>query len=104
MKSIPCIAASVAVVVTALFLITGAPAPAAAAEPVRHQVIKGDDLHLLAGYYYRNPRRWKEIYAANRKAVREANVLVPGSLLTIPDQDLKPFPAPFTEWRAMVQR
>ena len=62
----------------------------AAAEPAGvqdaiHQVMPGDDLHLIAGYYYGDARQWERIWGANRDQIRNPNVIERGGLLRIPD-------------------
>jgi hypothetical protein len=62
----------------------------AAAEPsgvqdAIHQVLPGDDLHLIAGYYYGDARQWERIWDANRDQIRNPNVIERGALLRIPD-------------------
>jgi nucleoid-associated protein YgaU len=52
-------------------------------EVIEHRVREGDNLSLLAGYYYRNPRMWKKIYMANSADVSDPNVLFPGDVLQI---------------------
>jgi nucleoid-associated protein YgaU len=74
-----------------------------AAEPVEHQVVITDDLHLLAGYYYRDPRRWGEIFAANRDKISDPNLIFPGQILTIPGEGMNAFPLPYGEWRQKVK-
>lgn len=81
------------------------PLGAPAAEPVKHQVVPYDDLHLLAGYYYQNPRKWTEIYSANKSLLdRKPSLIDPGMVLTIPAEGLKPFPVPYAQWKAMVEK
>lgn len=80
------------------------PAAPVRAEDLRHEVIGSDNLHLLAGYYYRNPRRWKEIYRVNRQSVKDPNLIEPGTVLTIPGDGLKTFPERYEEWKAKVNR
>ena len=51
---------------------------------VSHPITSTDEnLHLLAGYYYNNPRAWKKIYNANRKIIRNPNRLPVGKTLKI---------------------
>ena len=51
---------------------------------VSHPIASTDEnLHLLAGYYYNNPRAWKKIYNANRKIIRNPNRLPVGKTLKI---------------------
>ncbi len=68
----------------------------------QHTVIHGDDLHLLAAYYYRDPRRWRAIYEANAARLRGENLLLPGDVLTIPSDGQKPFPMAYGAWRELV--
>ena len=42
-----------------------------------------ENLHLLAGYYYGNPREWKRIYQENRAIIRNPNRLPIGETLKI---------------------
>jgi len=86
-----------------LFLLPGAVGGLEAAEPVEHQVAATDDLHLLAGYYYRDPRRWGEIFAANREKINDPNLIFPGQVLTIPGEGMNSFPLPYGEWRQKVK-
>lgn len=51
---------------------------------VLHQVSGKENLHLLAGYYYGDPRQWKRIYRANRGQIRNPNLLRIGQILRIP--------------------
>lgn len=99
--------AVLAVVVCALL---GAAAPAVAAAPaagpafeglpreVQHDVERGQDLHLIAGYYYGDARRWELIWQANRDAIKNPNRITPGMVLRVPvdrnwKQDLS-----FADW------
>ena len=50
-----------------------------------HQVMPGDDLHLIAGYYYGDARQWERIWQANRDQIRNPNRIERGVLLRIPD-------------------
>ncbi len=66
---------------------SGAVAAAAASGPqdALHQVMPGDDLHLIAGYYYGDARQWERIWDANRDQLRNPNRMQRGTLLRIPD-------------------
>jgi hypothetical protein len=71
----------------------------AAAEPSGvqdsiHQVMPGDDLHLIAGYYYGDARQWERIWGANRDQIRNPNVIERGALLRIPDAAVPDQPYP----------
>jgi len=65
-------------------LLALAPAPALpAAEPLDHTIRSGDNLHLIAGYYFGDPRQWKRVWKVNRKALGGPDLLVPGKTLRI---------------------
>ena len=53
---------------------------------VEHTVSKGDNLMLLAGYYYRDPRQWREIYSDNSSVLGDPNLLIPGTVLRVRDR------------------
>jgi hypothetical protein len=71
-----------------------------------HQVIPGDDLHLIAGYYYGDARQWPRIWEANRDQVRNPNRIEKGQLLRIPDvtPPAEPYPDFVARARAAVAR
>ena len=48
-----------------------------------HEVKAGEDLHLIAGYYYGDTRQWKKIWELNRKEVRNPNRISVGQMLNI---------------------
>ncbi len=51
---------------------------------VRHVITSTqENLHLLAGYYYGNPRLWKKIYQQNRDVIANPNRLPVGQTLRI---------------------
>lgn len=50
-----------------------------------HTVKRGDNLNLISKRYYGTTRKWRNIYAANKKVMRKGpHVLVIGWKLTIP--------------------
>jgi len=58
------------VALAAGFLLSSAPAPARCEnQPVEHSIRSGDNLHLIAGYYYGDPRQWQKIWKTNRKTL-----------------------------------
>ena len=63
---------------------------ALSAEPITpagarfHTVAKGDTLYALARRYYSDQRRWKDIFAANRDSIGDANKIRIGQRLMIP--------------------
>jgi|GEM_PF-1619323 len=71
---------------------------------VLHQVSSKENLHILAGYYYGDPRQWKKIYQANRSKIRNPNRLTVGQILRIPvPQDWSPRYA-YNEWFQLATR
>lgn len=54
-------------------------------QDVLHQVMPGDDLRLIAGYYYGDTRQWERIWQANREQVPKPNRIERGAFLRIPD-------------------
>ena len=77
---------------------------AAPADPqdALHQVLPGDDLHLLAGYYYGDARQWERIWQANRDQVSNPNRIRRGALLRIPD--VTPPAEPYGDFVARSRR
>jgi len=58
---------------------------------IAHTVKKGEELHLLAGYYYLDCRQWVKIYQSNPGAIQNPNKLYPGQeLYVIVDADWEP--------------
>lgn len=49
-----------------------------------YTVQKGDYLSKIALYYFGDATRWQEIYAANNKSIRSANIIYEGQQLVIP--------------------
>lgn len=62
------------------------PAVAAPARPAarKHVVQKGDTLSNLAQRYYKNRAKWRDIYAANRKVMKNEGDIRVGMELVIP--------------------
>lgn len=50
---------------------------------VRHVVAPQENLHILAAYYYGNPRKWRQIYQENRNVIRNVNRLPVGKTLVV---------------------
>jgi nucleoid-associated protein YgaU len=72
-------------------------------QTIEHTIQSGDNLHLIAGYYYGDPRQWKRIWRANRKAIAGASLLVPGRVLRIADaHDDNPFGS-YEDFRSRVR-
>jgi nucleoid-associated protein YgaU len=64
----------------------------------------GDNLHLIAGYYYRDPRQWTKIYQGNKKLLRNENLLIPGMVLQVETEPGQPWDVPYEEFVARVRR
>lgn len=60
-------------------------ASAAESTEILHEVQPGDNLHLIAGYYYGDARQWTRIWKANRGQISNPNRLALGSSLRVPD-------------------
>jgi len=67
-----------------------------------HEVLPGDNLHLIAGYYYGDCRQWERIWKANRDPIPNPNRLTRGMVLRIPDVTV-PDEA-YTDFVARTQR
>jgi len=76
-------------------------ASAPASPDVLHEVLPGDCLHLIAGYYYGDTRLWERIWKANRHLVRNPHVLVLGTFLLVPDAGAPAEPYPDFTARAI---
>jgi hypothetical protein len=73
-----------AVAVAAGCLVALAPVAArCAVQTIEHTIRTGDNLHLIAGYYFGNPRQWQTIWKSNRKTLAGPDRLVPGRILRI---------------------
>lgn len=48
-----------------------------------HEVKAGEDLHLIAGYYYGDARQWKRIWEFNKKEIRNPNRISVGQMINI---------------------
>lgn len=58
---------------------------------ITHTVKKGEELHLLAGYYFLDCRQWVRIYGSNMGTIKNPNRLYPGQELhVIVDEDWEP--------------
>lgn len=100
--------ASLVVLVSLAGIILALPCPdtlaatPAAPEDSLHQVLPGDELHLLAGYYYGDARQWERIWQANRDQVSNPNRIRRGTLLRIPDAT--PPEEPYADFVARARR
>lgn len=58
---------------------------------IAHTVKRAEELHLLAGYYYRDPRQWVRIYQDNAGTIQNPNRIYPGQVLYVTvDEDWTP--------------
>ena len=85
----------------AAILATGS--PAGAVEPAEHSVRAGDNLHLIAAYYYRDPRQWRKVWQLNRASVARPSVLVPGKAIRVEVTPGVTWDIPYEEFRARVR-
>jgi hypothetical protein len=76
-------------------------ASAPASQDVMHEVLPGDCLYLIAGYYYGDTRLWERIWKANRHLVRNPHVLVLGTFLLVPEAGAPAEPYPDFTARAI---
>ena len=76
-------------------------ASAPASPDVLHEVLPGDCLHLIAGYYYGDTRLWERIWKANRHLIRNPHVLELGTYLYVPDAGTPAEPYPDFTARAI---
>jgi hypothetical protein len=80
------------------------PAQVRCAEPsVEHTIRSGDNLHLIAGYYYRDPRQWKRIWKANRKTLAAPSRILPGKTLRIEGSAGLAWEIPYEDFRSRVR-
>ena len=86
----------------AVLLLAAPAAVPAAEEVVRHTVGKGDTLSLLAGYYYKNPRQWRQIYNVNREVLADPHLLVPGMVLEIEADPSRQWAIPYADYLSRV--
>ena len=93
---------TVTLVAAATVLLAPGP-PRCSAQTVEHRVRAGDNLHLLAGYYYRDPRQWRKIWKRNRAALRGPSRLVPGMTLRVEAAPGRGWEIPYEEFLARVR-
>ncbi len=74
---------------------------APAAQDVLHEVLPGDCLYLIAGYYYGDTRLWERIWKANPHLVRNPHVLAVGTYLLVPEAGAPAEPYPDFTARAI---
>lgn len=57
--------------------------PPPATKTIIHTVKKGEQLHVLAGYYYGDCRQWVRIYNNNSYQIKNKNLIYPGQQFAI---------------------
>lgn len=70
---------------------------------VQHTVRSGDNLHLIAGYYYRDPRQWRRIWKLNRKSLASPSSLFPGRTLHLEVEPGAGWEIPYEEFLSRVR-
>ena len=73
--------------VVSLATLSVPPESCAAASPDQdalHEVLPGDNLRLIAAYYYGDARQWERIWNANRDQLRNPSRVDRGTILRIP--------------------
>ena len=80
----------------------GAQNMAPAGEVVEHQVVEGDNLSLMAGYYYKNPRLWKRIYSLNSDMLDDPNIVLPGTTVKVPADPGRQWDIPYGEYLSRI--
>ncbi len=56
-------------------------------EETTYTVVPGDTLWGISARFLGNGARWKEIYEANRDKIKSPNLIYPGQVFIIPDND-----------------
>lgn len=72
-------------------------------QDIFHPVAEGQDLHVLAAYYYGDARQWVKIFEANRDQIINPNLIYPGQVLRVPvGKDWKER-EPYQDWLKKVK-
>jgi len=71
---------------------------------IEHLIQKGDNLHLISGYYFKDPRMWQKIFSLNRMTITNPNLLRPGDILKIKADPTRQWDIPYADFLARVQR
>jgi hypothetical protein len=74
-----------------------------AEQSIEHTIRAGDNLHLIAGYYYRDPRQWKRIWKANRKTLAAPSLIQPGKTLRIEGSAGLGWDIPYEDFRSRAR-
>jgi len=71
---------------------------------IEHLIQEGDNLHLLSGYYFKDPRMWQKIFSLNRATITDPNLLYPGYTLKIKADPARQWDIPYADFVARVRR
>ena len=71
---------------------------------IEHLIQKGDNLHLISGYYSKDPRMWQKIFSLNRATITDPNLLHPGDTLKIKADPARQWDIPYADFVARVHR
>jgi len=73
-----------------------------AGETIEHEVVEGDNLHLIAGYYYKDPRQWKRVFDRNSSKLSDPGVILPGTVLSIKAEPANQWTIPYGDFLSRV--
>lgn len=76
--------------------------PDAGKDIVGHEVLKGDNLSLLAGYFYKDPRQWRRIYDLNKDVIDNPNLIMPGTVVRIRIDESLQWQIPYRGYLALI--
>jgi len=71
-------------------------------EVIEHQVVEGDSLSMMAGYYYKNPRQWRKIYSLNSASIDDPDVILPGTTVKIAADPSHQWDIPYRDFYSRV--
>jgi len=102
------IAGAILFIAAALGIGTPGTAPAGDEEVgvdiVSHEVSEKDNLYIIAGYYYKDPRQWRRIFDRNRDTIANPNLIVPGTVLEVQANPAKQWEIPYSEFVSRIYR
>ena len=71
---------------------------------LEHEIQKGDNLHLIAAYYFKDPRQWRKIYDLNSRTIKDRNLILPGKVIKIRVNQGEMLDISYAEFVALVLR
>jgi nucleoid-associated protein YgaU len=98
----------VAFLLVGVSLVGAAPAAAgagtegSAGEIITHEVAERDNLSLIAGYYYKDPRQCKRVFDRNSATLTDPNLIIPGTLLKIESDPERRWNIPYGEFLSRI--